>query len=70
MNWQARLIGIYLFLCEQYEAEGELVYQRLSNNSTPLKFDDVEVLAEYLFGVKDGGKTSKPKLTTSTSKKP
>lgn len=59
MDWQTRLIGIYLFLCEQYEAEGQWLCQRLSNNSTPPEFDDVEVLTVYVFGLMEGQRSVK-----------
>jgi hypothetical protein len=59
MDWQTRLIGIYLFLCEQYEAEGRWLCQRLSNNSTLPEFDDVEVLTIFVFGLMEGHRTVK-----------
>ncbi len=59
MDWQIQLIRTYLILCDQYEAQGHWLCQRLSNNPTPPEFSDVEVLTVYLFGITEGRRTIK-----------
>ena len=50
MDWQERLIGLYLYICDHYETHLWVHAQRLSNNDDP-KFSDEEVLTLYLFGI-------------------
>ncbi len=50
MDWQERLIGLYVYICEHYETHLWVHAQRLSNNDNP-NFSDEEVLTLYLFGI-------------------
>lgn len=50
MDWQDRLIGLYLYICQHYKTHLWVHAQRLSNNHHP-KFSDEEVLTLYLFGI-------------------
>lgn len=52
MNWQNRLITIYLHICKHYQEELWVYSQRMSNYAD-LSFSDEEVIAIYLFGVMD-----------------
>jgi hypothetical protein len=52
MNWQERLITIYLTVCEHYQDKLWVYSQRMSNYAD-LSFTDEEVIAVYLFGVMD-----------------
>ena len=58
MDWQERLIGLYLYICEHYKTHLWVHAQRLSNNSHP-KFSDEEVLTLYLFGMMQNHTTIK-----------
>ena len=50
MNWETRLIALYLKIDEYYHNELHWLCQRFSNNSIPW-FSDVELLTVYLFGL-------------------
>ena len=50
MDWQDRLIGLYVYICQHYKTHIWVHAQRLSNNNRP-KFTDEEVLTLYLFGI-------------------
>lgn len=50
MDWQERLIGLYVYICQHYKTHIWVHAQRLSNNHHP-KFTDEEVLTLYLFGI-------------------
>ncbi len=50
MDWQERLIGLYLYICTHYKTHLWVHAQRLSNNNAP-HFTDEEVLTLYLFGI-------------------
>ena len=50
MDWQDRLIGLYVYICQHYKTHLWVHAQRLSNNNRP-KFTDEEVLTLYLFGI-------------------
>jgi len=50
MDWQYRLIGIYLFVCHHYQQDLWSIVERMSNNLEP-DFTDEEVITIYLFGV-------------------
>jgi hypothetical protein len=52
MNWQDRLITIYLYVCKHYQ-EVLWVYSQRMSNYADLSFSDEEVIAIYLFGVMD-----------------
>lgn len=52
MNWQDRLITIYLYVCKHYQEKLWVYSQRMSNYAD-LSFSDEEVIAIYLFGVMD-----------------
>lgn len=53
MNWQERLITLFLYICRQYESGLCVHAERMSNNSKP-KFSDSEVLTVYLWGIMNG----------------
>jgi hypothetical protein len=52
MNWQGRLITIYLYVCKHYQEKLWVYSQRMSNYAD-LSFSGEEVIAIYLFGVMD-----------------
>ena len=52
MDWQERLISIYLYICKHYAQHLWIYCQRMSNYAD-LSFSDEEVLTLYLFGVID-----------------
>jgi len=58
MNWQERLITIYLYVCKHYQDTLWVYSQRMSNYAD-LSFTDEEVIAIYLFGVMDKHRTVK-----------
>jgi hypothetical protein len=53
MDWQERLIAIFVYISKQYEDSLWTYGQRLSPNERPA-FSDVEVLTIYLWGVLRG----------------
>jgi Transposase DDE domain len=53
MDWQERLIAIFVYVSKQYEEALWTYGQRLSPNERPA-FSDVEVLTIYLWGVLRG----------------
>ena len=53
MDWQDRLITLFLFISKSYEEELCVTAERLSNNATP-DFSDAEVLTVYLWGIMVG----------------
>jgi hypothetical protein len=53
MDWQGRLISIFVYVCNQYENSLWTYGQRLSPNDRP-EFSDAEVLTIYLWGVLRG----------------
>ena len=59
MDWQERLIGLYLYICDHYETHLWVHAQRLSNNDDP-KFSDEEVLTLYIFGIMQNTRRLKP----------
>lgn len=52
MNWQERLITIYLYVCKHYRQQLWTYSQHMSNYAD-LSFSDEEVITLYLFGVID-----------------
>ncbi|SFN06105.1 hypothetical protein [Nitrosomonas communis] len=52
MNWQDRLITIYLYVCKHYQQNLWVHSQRMSNDAD-LSFSDEEVITIYLFAVAD-----------------
>lgn len=52
MNWQNRLITIYLYICKHYQSHLWVYSQRMSNYAD-LSFSDEEVITLYLFSVID-----------------
>lgn len=52
MNWQDRLITIYLYVCKHYQNELWVYSQRMSHYAD-LSFSDEEVITLYLFGIID-----------------
>jgi hypothetical protein len=52
MNWQNRLITIYLYVCKHYQQNLWVHSQRMSHYAD-LSFSDEEVITLFLFGVMD-----------------
>ena len=50
MDWQDKLIHLYVSICRHYQKHLWIHSQRLSNNQT-VTFTDQEVLTVYLFGI-------------------
>ena len=51
MDWQDKLIDLYVYICQQYDQKHLWFYtERMSNNDTPT-FTDEEVLTISLFGI-------------------
>ena len=50
MNWQYRLIALYLYICKSYDEKLRHLLVRESNNSD-LSFSDAEVMTIYIWGV-------------------
>ena len=50
MDWQIRLIVLYVFICEQYHKELWIHCQRFTNNNNP-EFTDEEVITIFLYGI-------------------
>ncbi len=46
MDWQLRLITLYFFVCEQYQADLWATCQRFTNNNKP-EFTDEEVVTKF-----------------------
>lgn len=55
MDWQERLISLFLSIDKYYKNELFLYTERLSNNNDP-KFSDIEVITIYLWGIMAGHK--------------
>jgi len=53
MDWQERLITLFLYIYKHYESGLRVHAERMSNNSEP-EFTDVEVLTVYLWGIMNG----------------
>ena len=58
MNWQDRLIVIYLYVCKHYQQALWVHSQRMSYYAD-LSFSDEEVITLFLFGVMDKHKEIK-----------
>lgn len=58
MNWQERLLTIYLYICKHYQ-QALWVYSQRMSHYADLSFSDEEVIAIYLFGVMDKHKAIK-----------
>ncbi len=50
MEWQLRLIILYVFVCEQFQAGVWANCQRFTNNNKP-EFTDEEVVTIFLYGI-------------------
>ena len=50
MDWQIRLIAIYLFVNQSFEDDLQFCCQRMGNG-TPPKFTDEEVIVTFLWGI-------------------
>ena len=59
MDWQSRLIGLYMYLDEEYHTYLWPFCQRLTKNQALPSFSDVEVLTLYFFGLMMGFKELK-----------
>jgi hypothetical protein len=52
MDWQERLISLYLYVCKAFKDDLEWYNQRMSSYSD-LRFSDEEVVTIYLYGLLD-----------------
>ena len=61
MDWQASLVKLYFYICDQFDEELSLHNQRFAKNTNwkLLKFSDEEVITSFLFGLTRGYKTVK-----------
>jgi len=50
MDWQIRLISVFLFISENFQEKLQFYVQRMSNNSSPV-FTDEEVITIFLWGI-------------------
>ncbi|MEZ4524549.1 MAG: transposase, partial [Desulfobacterales bacterium] len=50
MDWQIRLIVLYVFICNQFHNELWIHCQRFTNNDNP-EFTDEEVITIFLYGI-------------------
>lgn len=50
MDWQIRLIILYVFICEQFHKDLWTCCERFTNNNSP-DFTDEEVITIFLFGI-------------------
>ena len=50
MNWQERLIKLYLDICQPYQEDLWVYGERLSPNSIP-HYSDEEVITDYLLEI-------------------
>jgi hypothetical protein len=50
MDWQIRLIFVFLFISDSYKDNLQFYAQRMSNNSSPA-FTDEEVITVFLWGI-------------------
>jgi hypothetical protein len=50
MDWQLRLVVLYVFVCDQFHNDFRTHCQRFSNNNTP-EFTDEEVITIFLYGI-------------------
>ncbi len=53
MDWQERLIALFLYVNKHYDSELFIYTERMSNNSSP-KFSDPELITVYLWGIMNG----------------
>ena len=50
MDWQIRLVNLYVYICKTCASRLCVYYERFSNNAHP-EFTDEEVITIYLFGI-------------------
>jgi hypothetical protein len=53
MDWQERLITLFLYVNKHYDSELFIYTERMSNNGTP-EFTDSELITVYLWGIMNG----------------
>jgi len=53
MDWQERLIALFLYVTKHYDSELFIYSERMSNNSSP-KFSDPELITVYFWGIMSG----------------
>jgi Transposase DDE domain len=58
MDWQSRLIGVYLKVCDLWDQGIWTACQRFSNNQRLIVTDE-EILSIYIYGIMEGHKTVK-----------
>lgn len=58
MDWESRLIALYLLICEEYQTKLWVTCERFTNGGCR-SFRDEEVLVIYLFGIQQGLKALK-----------
>jgi len=60
-DWEELLIGLYFYVCKEYNQRLKYYVERFSNNNLKqqLSFSDEEAITIYLYGLLDGRKTVK-----------
>lgn len=53
MDWQDKIISLYLFVCSEYK-NGLWAYCQRFSNHVDLSFSDEEVITIYMFGIMEG----------------
>lgn len=53
MDWQEKLIALFLYINKHYDFELFMYAERMSNNAEP-EFSDAEVITVYLWGIMSG----------------
>jgi len=60
MDWEFKLISLFLFISKHYDKELCVCCERLSNNNTP-KISDDEIICIYIWGIMRGSSKVKNK---------
>jgi len=50
MDWEIRLIAMFLFISQAFKDKLQFYCKRMSNNSSP-KFTDEEVVVVFIWGI-------------------
>ena len=53
MDWQEKLIALFLYVNKHYDSELFIYSERMSSNSRP-EFSDPELITVYLWGIMNG----------------
>lgn len=58
MDWESRLIGLYLLICNEHDTYLADFSQRMSNNQQEPEFTDAEAMTVQIFGLMQGHRTA------------